>query len=433
MIFSWHSIEKIREEIDSGRLINVFKKSVADFTRKGKITFGSVLHFNFNKRGQTLKMEVYRFAKDYNLPEVSSPAMLEKRKMVNPEVFKHLNKIILTDFYSLFKNQVKTFKGYVLIAIDGSDSEVPNTPQTRKEFGIEDGKVARMKLSNCFDLLNKFVLDCEVDKNKTSERAMARKHMARIKPILGDFQTILVADMGYPSLSEFYHRIKNDDKFVMRIPSHFFKNELEKMTSSDEWVEIEYQYDRIRNYKESDPELYSYYESGKTISIRIVRVILSSGVEEILATNLPSDEFSSDDIIRLYDLRWGIETNFHTLKENMTITNISSSIKDLILQEVFSQMVMYNLIRAVQNEEDEKINHSKSKHQKKTNTNMAIGLGKDFLIHIMLEEDQIRRNKMFEELHERVQKYKEPIRKGRSYPRLANKSNKHHINKRKSF
>ena len=40
----------------------------------------------------------------------------------------------LKEFYWEYKNEVKTYKGYVLTGIDGSDFEVPNTKSSREKY-----------------------------------------------------------------------------------------------------------------------------------------------------------------------------------------------------------------------------------------------------------------------------------------------------------
>ena len=53
-----------------------------------------------------------------------------------------------------------------------------------------------------------------------------------------------------------------------------------------------------------------YYD----LNIRFVRFRISNDAYETVITNLPSDEFSSAELKRLYNLRWGIETSFRELK-----------------------------------------------------------------------------------------------------------------------
>ncbi|MCI8605633.1 MAG: transposase [Hungatella sp.] len=41
---------------------------------------------------------------------------------------------------------------------------------------------------------------------------------------------------------------------------------------------------------------------------------MENGSYECIVTNLPSNEFSTEDIKRLYFTRWGLETSFRKLK-----------------------------------------------------------------------------------------------------------------------
>ena len=77
-------------------------------------------------------MELYDFTQEYNIDEVSAPALLKQREKLNEDIFKELNKESLIRFYGEFPQEVKTYKGNILAAIDGSDCEVPNTKTTRE-------------------------------------------------------------------------------------------------------------------------------------------------------------------------------------------------------------------------------------------------------------------------------------------------------------
>jgi hypothetical protein len=61
----------------------------------------------------------------------------------------------------------------------------------------------------------------------------------------------------------------------------------------------------------------------------------------------------------------------------------------------------------------------------KINENIAIGLFKNEMIYIMLEEDNKKRLKRYNILSKKMLKYKIPIRKDRNYkiqPRLQNQN-----------
>lgn len=65
-------------------------------------------------------------------------------------------------------------------------------------------------------------------------------------------------------------------------------------------------------------------------SARIIKIKLSSGEVECLATNLTKEEVTTDEMKELYNLRWQIEINYHLLKESLKIGTITSSKAELI-------------------------------------------------------------------------------------------------------
>ena len=206
------------------------------------------------------------------------------------------------------------------------------------------------------------------------------------------------------------------------------------MKTNDEIVTIPYQYDRIRYYKEECPEFYDVMEETKEdIQVRIVKINNKEGEEIILVTNLEKDQFDYDAMIELYKLRWEIETSYHLLKESLKIETITSSFKTIIEQDIYSQMLAFNLINAFANDAQKEIDQTKYKNEMKINMNMAIGFVKKTLILIVMEEDRNKQDEMFELLIKKISKYIVPVKKDRHYPRNKNKKNKHSINKRKSF
>lgn len=305
-------------------------------------------------------MELYDFIQEYNIEEVSTPALLKQREKLNENIFKDLTKESLVRFYKEFPQEVKTYKGYIIGAIDGSDCEVPNTKETRERYKSINSKneerVARIKLSNCYDVINGYVLDTEIAEYKHWEVDLAMKHIESTNYITKYFSIIYVMGRGYFSLATMYHLMKDDTKFLIRLNKKYLKPEQNSMETSDEKIEIKYQYDRIRNYKDKDEEFYNYYESGNTIRVRMVNVELPTGEIETIATNIEKGKLLSEDISKIYQLRWGIETSYHELKESMQVTNISSSKDTIIKQEIYSQMTMYNIVRSIANDLNTQIN-----------------------------------------------------------------------------
>ena len=81
----------------------------------------------------------------------------------------------------------------------------------------------------------------------------------------------------------------------------------------------------------------------------------------------------------------------------------------------------------------EKIEQKKYKYEMKINTNVSIGLFKNEMIEILLEDSNIKRLRKYNKLSKKILKYRIPIRKDREYEIKWRPDNKNSYNKLKSF
>lgn len=416
MKYKIRNVEKIKYETDSENIIKRSRKKAKDFTRKRKVMPRDIILYELNKRGLSSKMEIINFNNINEVQDITAPGLYKQREKLNPEVFVYLTHVSLKEFYYNSKDEVKTYKGYVLTAIDGSDFEIPNTPQAREKFnGKLQEQCARATVSTYFDILNKYTLDTIVETYNYSETEMAYRHLTTIKQekVLDDYKSILMADRNYRNLSYFYQAIKNDEKFVIRIANSVYEKETKAMKNNDEIIEIGYEYNRAKYYKEKDPELYEYLKSGNTIKIRCVKIKLSTGEIEYLLTNLEMNAFSTEEMKGLYNLRWKIEINYKHLKNNIKIECITSSKEDLIKQDIYSQVLVANMLQAFINDGDKEIQSLRYKNKMKVNNNMAIGIFKNTLIYILLEEEASKRSKMMDKFQKAIEKHMVPVKPNR--------------------
>lgn len=435
MKYNRKGLDFIIEELKKNTIIEKSRKNKKDFIRKRKIGPKELIEYNLNKKGLSSKMEKYKFLRITGYKDISSPGLLKQREKLNPEVFIYLNQGTLKLFYNECKDEVKLYKGYVVAAIDGSDFEIPNTKASKKEYSalMKNEECSRATVSTMTDVLNGYVLDTLIRPYRTSEIEMEKEHFNNVKKIIKTQKIIRVKDRNYRCLEDFYYSNKNNEKYVVRLKEGDYKEYTGKMKSNDEEIEIEYQYDRVRYYRKRNPELYKELEKKEPVKIRIVKVKLENGTTEILATNLEQNKFSIEDLKEIYSLRWGIETLYHTVKESLKIGSISSSKKTIIEQEILSQMLVYNIVQSFCNEAESKIQQEKYKYPMKINKNMAIGMLKEDMIYILMEENEKKRVEMTEELEKKILEYLVPIRKRRNFKRGKQVKNRHHINKRKSF
>lgn len=436
MKYSYKNINIVKTEIYSKSFNSKCRINEKDYIRKRKVTPRDIVLYELNRKGLSTKMEIINFNNINDIKEISSPGLFKQREKLNPEAFIHLIRLSLKEFYANYKKEVKTYKGYVLLGIDGSDFEIPNTKKSREKYnGKQQEQPARITVSTCYDLLNYYTLDSIVEKYDYSEIKMAETHYQNIKQnnLLDNAKSIIIMDRNYRSLSNMYKFIKNDDKFLIRITSTAYKKEQQEMKTDDEIIEIKPNSNRTYPYKDKNPELYNYLLSGNSIKVRCVKVPLNTGETEVLLTNLKQKEFSKEEIKELYNYRWKIEINYKHLKNNLKIECISSSKITLIKQDIFSQVLVSNMLQAFVNDNDKKIKQEKYKNPMKTNNNMSVGIFKNTLIYILLENDIKKRGEMMDKFCISLEKYILPIKKERKNPRTNNTKNRYNVNQRKCF
>lgn len=439
MKYSEKSVDNTKEFIESEETKEKYKLHQKDFLRERKMSFINTVYYNLNKRGLTSKMEIEEFQNIVNMTDISSVAVLKQREKLNGEIYNKIRDINIKTFYNEYKEDVKTFKGYLLLAVDGSRFEIPNTPKTRKDYDStkNNTSVPRALLSNYFDILNHYILNTVIDKETTSEKELDTQGFEEVKKLRLPFPIIRIKDRGYVYLKDFYYSNLNNEKYVVRLKKTDYKNEIKTMQSNDEIVEIKFDRYRMYHYRDNDPEFYDHIlKTQDNVFIRIVKIELSSGEIEYLATNLTKDEVNTEEMKELYNYRWQIELNYHLLKESLKIETITSSKEELIKQDIYSQMLAFNLFQSFVEDAQKEFDNKglKYKYEMKINKNMAIGFFKKALIIILLEENKDKRNNMLDAMSEKMQKHIIPVRKNRTYPRNKTKDkNKYSLTKRKSF
>ena len=117
----------------------------------------------------------------------------------------------------------------------------------------------------------------------------------------------------------------------------------------------------------------SYYQ----FKCRIVRIKISDGSYECIATNLERDEFPLEEIKKLYNMRWGIETAFRELKYAIGLNAFHTKKRELIKQEIYARLILHNfcerIIRKI------KISKKERKYQYQVNFTRAVHILRSFL------------------------------------------------------
>lgn len=360
--------------------------------RRRKMPIEDLVYSMINRKGLTLKLELRNYMKiTHPGVEISKPGYLKQRMKLNPEAFKVLYQSHNKNFYQDAEVEPYTYKGYLVLAADGSDINIPTTAETVEKYGsasVRGGKpCAQIGLGCIYDVLNRFILDSGINKVKFDEMRVAQEQLSNIKDTIGDrYPYMVIMDRGYPSTPAFLKFIDDGIYFVARLKTSDYKAEQKALKSNDEDVEIALTKARRRNYIGKKEE--SIMMSRDFFSLRMVKVNFDNDTSEILATNLPRETFPEECFAEIYHMRWGIETAYEVLKDRLKIENFTGIKPTLIEQDINSTIYVSNLAEDIIcdiEEEDKEHLKNDYKHTMQINRNLSIGLLKNDLIYILIE------------------------------------------------
>jgi len=263
-------------------------------------------------------------------------------------VFAILNNELIKMYYA---KGYRSYKGYRLLAIDGSKIQLPNNQKTRKEFGaiknnLEKFEIAQALTSTLYDVENSIILSSVLAHCESSERKLAEQNIQDITGSEDVFiKNLILFDRGYPSFELITFLEKTGQKYMMRVKSNFFKEVVETKTK-DEWVTVTVTPSRKKHMKQQGFDV----EIGAQINMRVIKFNLPSGEEEILITNVSDSEISFEECKALYFKRWGIETRYDILKNKLQIENFSGDSVRVIKQDFFATIFLSNIAALIEDD-----------------------------------------------------------------------------------
>lgn len=391
------------------------------FTRKPKkLSFIDDMKLIMSMGPSSIKEEMYKYF-GYSLDTVSASGFIESRVKIKDAAFKEL----MNEMNKAYPCK-KTYKGYRLLAVDGSDITIPidkNDHETVKSNG-DKKQSAMYHLNALYDIINHRYLDAIIQgvRNENEKRAM----IDLTKNYKGD-KAIFIADRGYSSYNLFENIRNTGNYFLIRIKDYMSKQASRAMKSIkfdaefDEEVEVTFTNKQTNEIK-SQPVKYISIMSNQNFDFldkdnnfydakyRFVRIRIDGKDEEYetLITNLSKDELSSDDIKELYKLRWDIEVSYKHLKYSVNLNALHSKRRDFIKQEIWARLVMFNISMIIIDD----IQENKVKKNERNKYEYKICISK--AIHLICGSITKRKGGVPPNLIELIAKEILPIRPGRS-------------------
>jgi hypothetical protein len=237
------------------------------------------------------------------LDSVTDSAYSQARYKLKHTAFIELNQSAVVETLYGDGDYLK-FWGFRVLSVDGSKIVLPDTEAVRGEFGTvawTNGKTAEIQgerpyalASVLYDVLNRVALDAVLGKAKAYEIDLAVGHLAATKP--GD---LLLMDRNYPS-------------YRMLAETSHFGRDFAVRCSAGSFAEVR----RMLKGEGPDSQTVTLTPCAKqaaeirklglplSLKVRLVRVRLSTGEYEVLATSLlDAARYPTEGFLELYGLR----------------------------------------------------------------------------------------------------------------------------------
>ena len=401
------------------------KQPEKDFTRERKLPFRKVISLLLSMEGGTLTTELLKYF-GCSADIASAPALVQQRNKINSAALPSL-----FDLFIQKTDSPRYYKGLRLLAADGSEIQIPTNPSDLDSYYAGSNGQAPynlLHLSAIYDLLQHTYTDAYLlGKKKANERSVLCSMVDRSKLQ----NVLLIADRGYENYNLMAHIQEKGWSFLIRIQDVVNSrgiaagldlpradefdlaidlslttkqtNDVKLLAQNKNLCKIlktcrDFDFLPLQNRK-SDPAI--FYR----LPFRIVRFKIIDDVYETVVTNLDVHKFPPNELKKLYNMRWGIETSFRELKYTIGLLHFHAKKVEHIYQEVFARLIMYNFSELITSHVI--IQKADCKYAYKVNFSVAVHVCRQFFLDNVSPPD----------VEALIRRHVSPIRPGRSRPR----------------
>jgi len=407
--------------IENDDLLDRFRKSNKDFTRNRKLPFERLVLLIIKLCKKTLSIELEKFFEELGQSECCSvSAFTQQRMKLKASFFECWNRVLWSSYYHYSDTEVKRFKSFRIIAADGSNVSLINTPVLNTYFGgqsNQNSSFVQAKTFYYYDVLNELVLFPRIMPYRYGETPMAYDGIEHLEKDM-----LVIYDRNFCCYKMFALHIwaEQEIKFIIRGKEK--QNVIKAFIAGGKpsaIVHLVPTTEAIKGLKES-----GFIINKETLlKVRLVRVELEKSIE-VLVTNLWEEEgHLNEEFKALYFLRWGVETNISIQKNILQLEAFSGLTVEAVQQDFYATVFTANLHSILIKDAQVSVNEysEKRKYPMKVNKNKSFGKLKVNLVSLFVSNDV---ENILRILHDHFIKDTLPIRKHRSYERVRKNNNR---------
>ena len=349
------------------------------------------------------KMSISNRIKDFykamgKLKEMVVPNSFRKaREKIKPELYKYLNTRSVQMYYKQGSEYVKRWRGKLLWAVDGSMINLPDSEETKAFYSIQSNQTKKERvqalISVLYDVLNEVTINAEIGEKQAENKFVFDNHGLEYST-----EAVVLYDRLYADYKVINFHNSSEVDFVIRCPISNRFPQVDKFLASkkvDQIIDLKIPKNLEKSAQEKNIK--------RSIKVRLVKVILSTGEVEILITSLLNrKKYSLKNFQWLYHQRWGIETYFDRLKNLLEVERFSSGSSQFIEQDFFASIFTSSIESIICKEDEAKMQQDHlekgTKYCYKVNKAVSYSEIGETLVHLLLDS-----NKSAEEVFDELQ------------------------------
>ena len=276
-----------------------------------------------------------------NLPlkPITEEAFCTARGLLPLRFFLRLYADVVERFSQQFDKALR-WQGRRLMAIDGSDVELPRHPALGRIYPPATNQhgsrgCPQARLVGLVGLWSGLCHAFRWTSLAVGEQSSARQLLRYLLPL-----DLLLCDRNFPDLATFAGTLARGADFLFHLPSNRFLKKARTPTPSgraDEWyILLSLPQELIRQF----PML------GQVLKVRVLQYQLPGFRPSWLITSLLDvTQFPYEELVALYHERWRHETFHREWKHTLHLSNLRSHSATGLLKEVLVQLTINNVVR----------------------------------------------------------------------------------------
>jgi len=345
-------IEEIIKWIANSRVnpslrLRYIKDSTRDFTRKRTLTFTVTALYILHLVKKSLAAALIEKTALWSCKKPpTKSAFVQARKKLKLVFFEDLFQKTKAVFYhpqDVPNNGLKKWKGFRLLACDGTGFRVPDNPNNRQRFSVHKNQykgLASCKMVAFHDVLNRVFIELFFHKRKDAELTVVHQNFDKIPS-----DVVMIYDRAYGDSLLLARHLKAKKPCVIRMKNQGSNVVKSFLKSGKKEAIVDFKIGE-RAYKSAKIKygLKNNFPKFSTFKIRLIKIILDNGTIEVLATTLLDRvKYLHSEFKVLYSKRWGVETAFDEVKNQLKLGVFSGYNYHTVMQDIWAVFIFYNL------------------------------------------------------------------------------------------